>query len=374
MTTLFDAFDLSGLPLSNRIVMAPLTRNRSPRAVPQPITATYYAQRASAGLLITEASAISHQGQGYADVPGLYTQEALAGWRMVTEAVHAKGGKIVVQLWHVGRISHTALQPGGQAPVAPSAIQAKANTYLIASDGSGSFVPTSLPRALEASELPGIVEDYRRAARAAIDAGFDGVEIHAANGYLIDQFLRSGSNHRADVYGGSIENRSRFLFEVVEAVTAEIGATRTGIRLSPVTPANDAFDPLPQPLFEHVVRGLAKYSLSYVHIIEGATGGARDHQQGEHPFDYATLKRVYRSAGGKAAWMVNNSYDLALAKQVIESGDADLVAFGRPFISNPDLVERLRLGVSLTEVDASTLYGGGAHGYTDYPTLGVVAS
>jgi len=368
MSILFEPFDLSGLPLANRIVMAPLTRNRSPGAVPLPITATYYAQRASAGLLISEATAISHQGQGYADVPGLYSEEALAGWRAVTDAVHAKGGKIVVQLWHVGRISHASLQPGGEAPVAPSAIQANAKTFLVDANG-GNFVPTSMPRALDAAELPGIVEDFRRAARAAVDAGFDGIEIHAANGYLIDQFLRSGSNHRSDAYGGSIENRARFLFEVVGAIAAEIGASRTGIRLSPVTPANDAFDPQPQPLFEHVVRGLAQYALSYVHIVEGATGGARDHQQGETPFDYAALRRAYREAGGQAAWMLNNGYDLARAEHTLASGEADLIAFGRPFISNPDLVERLRRGAPLAELDRSTLYGGGEHGYIDYPAL-----
>lgn len=369
MTTLFDSFDLSGLSLKNRIVMAPLTRNRSPNAVPLPMTATYYAQRASAGLLITEASAISQQGQGYANVPGLYTPEALKGWQAVTEAVHAKGGKIVVQMWHVGRISHTSLQANNQAPVAPSAIAANAKTYIINPDGTGSFAPTSTPRALEASELPGIVQDYRQAARAAINAGFDGVEIHAANGYLIDQFLRSGSNHRTDAYGGSIENRARFLFEVVDAITAEIGAERTGIRLSPVTPANDAFDANPQPLFNYVAQGLAKYPLSFVHIIEGETGGARDYQQGDTPFNYQAFKQAYRDAGGKAAWMVNNGYDRALAEQAIASGAADLVAFGRPFISNPDLVERLRQNAPLNEIDTATLYGGGEHGYIDYPTL-----
>ncbi|MFT0532949.1 alkene reductase [Castellaniella hirudinis] len=370
MTTLFDSFQLSGLTLANRIVMAPLTRNRSPRAVPLPITATYYAQRASAGLLITEATAISPQGQGYADVPGLYSDEALAGWRAVTDAVHAQGGKIVVQLWHVGRVSHTLLQPGGQAPVAPSAIQAKAKTYVLDAGGGGQFIPTSPPRALDAGELPGIVEDYRRAARAAMDAGFDGVEIHAANGYLIDQFLRRGSNQRTDAYGGAIENRARFLFEVVAAIAAEIGGARTGIRLSPVTPANDSIDADPQPLFEYVARGLAAHALSYVHVIEGATGGPRDHQQGDAPFDYAAFKQAYRQAGGQGAWMVNNGYDLALAEQAVASGAADLVAFGRPFISNPDLVERLRQGAALNPGDRDTYYGGGEHGYTDYPTRG----
>ncbi|MDX3773374.1 alkene reductase [Chromatiaceae bacterium AAb-1] len=370
MATLFEPVTLGELKLKNRIVMAPLTRNRAPQAVPQPITATYYQQRATAGLLITEATAISHQGQGYADVPGLYAAEQLAGWKKVTEAVHAAGGKIVTQLWHVGRISHTSLQPDGQAPVAPSAITAKAKTYLINADGSGSFAETSAPRALEKHELPGIVEDYRLAARAAIDAGFDGVELHAANGYLIDQFLRANSNQRTDEYGGSIENRSRFLFTVLDAITAEIGAGRTGIRLSPVTPANDASDPEPQPLFNYVVEKLAAYPLAYIHIIEGATGGPRDYQQGNQPFDYAALKNVYRKAGGKAGWIVNNGYDKALAEQAVASGAADAVAFGKPFIANPDLVLRLQQGLPLNTPDQSTFYGGGEKGYIDYPFAG----
>ena len=369
MTTLFDPLDLQGLALANRIVMAPLTRNRSPGAVPPPFAATYYAQRASAGLLVSEATAISHQGQGYAHVPGLYADDQIEAWKRVTDGVHAAGGRIVVQLWHVGRISHEALQPGGGAPVAPSALRAQAKTFLIDDEGNGQFVPTSIPRALDVDELPGIVEDYRRAAKAALDAGFDGVEIHAANGYLIDQFLRSGSNQREDDYGGSIENRARFLFEVVGAVAHEIGAARTGIRISPVTPANDAFDAHPQPLFEHVVRGLAKHGLSYVHIIEGATGGPRDQQQGDTPFDYAALKQAYRDAGGRAAWMVNNGYTRAMADDAVARGDADLVAFGRAFIANPDLVERLRDDQPLAELNPKTLYGGGEEGYTDYPTL-----
>ncbi|WP_323012729.1 alkene reductase [Castellaniella sp.] len=367
MRTLFDPFDLSGLSLSNRIVMAPLTRNRSPNAVPPPMAATYYTQRASAGLLITEATAISQQGQGYADVPGLYSADALNGWRAVTDAVHAQGGKIVVQLWHVGRVSHHSLQPDDQAPVAPSAIQAKAKTYLIDHDGNGRFMPTSMPRALEINEIAGIVHDYQQAARAAMAAGFDGVEIHAANGYLVDQFLRSNSNHRTDAYGGSIENRARFLFEIIDAISAEIGTARTGIRLSPVTPANDAYDPQPQPLFEHVVQGLAKRAIAYIHLIEGSTGAARDHQQGDQPFDYSALKQAYRVAGGQGAWMVNNGYDAALAAQTIASGEADLIAFGKPFISNPDLVERLRLGIPFSDWNSRTFYGGGEQGYIDYP-------
>ncbi|WP_439616158.1 alkene reductase [Shinella sp.] len=373
MTSLFDPLKIGDIQLANRIVMAPLTRNRSPGAVPNTLNAAYYEQRATAGLLITEATAITHQGQGYADVPGLYKPEALEGWKQVTDAVHKAGGKIVVQMWHVGRISHDTLQPNGGKPVAPSAIRAKSKTYLINEDGTGTFAETSEPRALELTELPGIIEDYRRAARAAIDAGFDGVEIHAANGYLIDQFLRSGSNQRTDEYGGSIENRARLLFQVVDAITAEIGAGRTAIRISPVTPANDSSDPNPQPLFTYVVEGLAKYGLAYIHVIEGATGGPRDHQQGDTPFDYAALRAAYQAAGGKAAWMVNNGYNRELAIDAIEENKADLVAFGKLFIANPDLVERLKNDTVLNAPDQGTFYGGGAKGYTDYPILENVA-
>jgi N-ethylmaleimide reductase len=365
MSDLFDPVTAGRLSLANRIVMAPLTRNRAPGAVPTPLMATYYRQRASAGLLITEATAISHQGQGYADVPGLYAPEQIEGWKAVTAAVHEAGGRIVTQLWHVGRVSHTALQPGGGAPVAPSAIRAQTKTVLIV-EGKPTFVETSEPRALALDELPGIVADYRRAALAAIEAGFDGVEIHAANGYLIDQFLKTGSNHRSDAYGGPIENRARLLLEVVQAVTDAIGGGRTGIRLSPVTPANDVVDADPQPLFEYVVRQLAPLGLAYLHLIEGATGGPRELP--ERPFDYAALRAAYRQDGGQGAWMVNNGYDLPLARQAVQDG-ADLVAFGKPFIANPDLVQRLRQGGPFNEPDRSTFYGGGEHGYTDYPAL-----
>lgn len=369
MPNLFEPVQVGAMALANRVVMAPLTRNRAPDALPNEMMLRYYAQRASAGLIITEATPISHQGQGYANVPGIYTPQQIAGWQKITDAVHAAGGRIVVQLWHVGRISHTSLQPHGGAPVAPSAIAANAKTYLVHADGSGEFVPTSQPRALQLSELPGIVEDYRRAARAAIDAGFDGVEVHSANGYLLDQFLRSGSNQRIDEYGGSIENRARLLMQVMAAVTGEIGPERTGIRLSPVTPANDAFDARAQPLFDYVVQMLAAFNLAYLHIIEGATGGARDFQQGDTPFDYASLRAAYRSAGGEAAWMVNNGYDLGMAEQAVGTGDADLVAFGRPFIANPDLVLRLREHLPMNVLNPDTLYGGGEAGYTDYPTV-----
>ena len=364
--SLFDPLQIGELQLANRIVMAPLTRNRSPNAVPQDIAVTYYAQRATAGLLITEATAISHQAQGYADVPGLYGTEQLDAWKKVTSAVHEAGGKIVTQLWHVGRISHTDLQPDNGKPVAPSAITAKAKTVLIR-NGVPGFVETSEPRALKAEELPGIVHSYAVAARSAVEtAGFDGVELHGANGYLLDQFLKDGSNRRTDDYGGSIENRARLLLEATRAVADAIGAGKTGIRLSPVTPANDAHDSDPQPLFTYVVKQLATLDLAYIHVIEGATGGPRELD--DRPFDYEALKAAYRAAGGRAAWMVNNGYDKPLAEEAVKEGD-DLVAFGKPFISNPDLVRRLREGAALNAWDQSTFYGGGEKGYTDYPAL-----
>ena len=376
MTLMFSPLQVGALHLANRVVMAPLTRNRAPGAVPNALMVTYYAQRADpkngAGLIITEATAITHQGQGYADVPGIWSAEQVAGWRKVTDAVHAAGGKIVVQLWHVGRISHVDLQPGGGAPVAPSAITAKTKTVLI-KDGVAGFVETSAPRALRLDELPGIVNDYRHAAANAIAAGFDGVEVHAANGYLIDQFLRGDSNQRTDAYGGSIKNRARFLVEVMSAIAQEIGGDRTGIRLSPVTPANDAFDPHPQPLFNHVAQALGPLGLAYLHIIEGATGGARDHTQGDAPFDYAAFRTAYKSAGGKGAWMVNNALDKPLAEQSLKDG-ADLVAFGKLFIANPDLTRRLREDAPLNTPERATFYGGGAKGYTDYPALEEVAA
>ena len=365
MTSLFEPTHAGDIALANRIAMAPLTRNRAPDAIPTELNATYYAQRATAGLIISEATAISPEGQGYADVPGLYGTEQLDGWKKVTRAVHEAGGKIVVQLWHVGRISHTSLQPGHAKPVAPSAIRAHAKTVLL-KDGVPTFTDTSEPRALDAEELPRIVQDYRHAARNAIAAGFDGVEIHAANGYLIDQFLKTGANQRTDDYGGSIKNRARLLLEVTRAIVDEIGGGRTGIRLSPVTPANDIVDENPQPLFDYVVRELGKVGLAYVHVIEGATGGPRELP--DRPFDYAELRNAYRAAGGKGAWMVNNAYDRALAEAALANG-ADIVAFGRPFISNPDLVERLKQNAPLNELNRDTLYGGGAKGYTDYPTL-----
>ena len=362
MSSLFDPIRIGAIDLANRIVMAPLTRNRAgARQVPSELAATYYGQRAQAGLIITEASQISAEGQGYLDTPGIYSREQVAAWKKVTDAVHARGGRIVVQLWHVGRVSHVSLQPGGIAPVSSTARAANGKTFT--KDG---FVPTSKPRALRTEEIARVLADYRHAARCAIEAGFDGVEVHGANGYLIDQFLRDSANDRIDAYGGPIENRARLLVEVMQTVTDEIGAGRAGLRLSPVTPSNDiGQDSNPTALFEHVIDRLAPMRLAFLHLVEGQTGGARDFA----PFDFEAMRRRFKAQHPQGAWMVNNGYDRQLAIDVVAQGRADLVAFGRPFISNPDLVQRLRVGAALNVPDSATFYGGDARGYTDYPTL-----
>lgn len=354
--TLFQPYDLGPLQLANRIVLAPLTRNRAGTGlVPSEFAATYYSQRASAGLLITEATQISADAQGYQDTPGLYTPKQIAAWREVTDAVHAKGGKIFVQLWHVGRISHVDLRPDGAAPVAPSAIRAHTKTFV-----NNGFADVSEPRALGLEELPGIVNDFRQAAANAIVAGFDGVEIHGANGYLLDQFLKDGANQRTDAYGGSVENRARFVLDVVKAVIDEIGAERTGLRISPVSPANAISSSDPQPQFDYLVEQLNALDLVYLHVVEGATGGPRD----VAPFDFGALRTRFKNT-----YLANNGYDLELATTRLNDGKADLFAFGRPFISNPDLVERLETGAPLAALDPATLYGVGAKGYIDYQTL-----
>lgn len=352
--TLFEPSSLGSLTLSNRIVMAPLTRNRaSAGLVPSEFAAEYYAQRASAGLIITEATQVSQQAQGYQNTPGLYTQEQIAGWRKVTDAVHAKEGKIFVQLWHVGRVSHVDLL-GGEAPVAPSAIRAGTKTFV--NDG---FADVSEPRALKLDEIPTIVEDFRKAAANAIEAGFDGVEVHGANGYLLDQFLRETANVRTDGYGGSIENRAKLLIEVTAAVAGEIGAQRTGVRLSPVSPANGIVPSSgEQPQFNHVVEALDSLGIAYIHVVEGATGGPRD----AAPFNFDALRQRFRFT-----YIANNGYDLDLAKSRLGEGKADLFAFGHHYIANPDLVERLQSGAPLAQMNPATIYGGGSEGYIDYP-------
>ncbi len=355
-TDLFSPYDLGGLVLANRIVMAPLTRNRAGAGlVPSPFAAEYYSQRASAGLIITEATQVSRQAQGYQDTPGLYTPEQIAAWRKVTDAVHAKGGRIFVQLWHVGRVSHVDLH-GGEAPVAPSAIRAETKTFL-----NNGFADVSEPRALGAEEIPGIVEDFRKAAANAIEAGFDGVEVHGANGYLLDQFLRETANVRTDAYGGSVENRARLLVEVTAAVASEIGAERTGVRLSPVSPAGGIVPSGDeQPQFNHVVEALDGLGIAYIHVVEGATGGPRN----ATPFDFDALRQRFRKT-----YIANNGYDLELAMSRLSEGKADLFAFGHHFIANPDLVERLKSGKPLAQMNPATIYGGGAEGYTDYPAV-----
>jgi N-ethylmaleimide reductase len=362
MNSLFDPIDFGSIRCANRIVMAPLTRDRAgPRQVPTPLMARYYQQRASAGMIVSEATQISAEGQGYLDTPGIYSAEQIAGWRRVTDAVHGRGGTMVLQLWHVGRISHVSLQPNGQQPVSSTARRANTKTFT-----ARGFEEVSAPRALRLDELPRIVADYRQAARNAMDAGFDGVEVHGANGYLLEQFLRDSINDRTDDYGGEKEHRARLALEVMGAIVAEIGAGRTGIRLSPVTPANDAKqDSDAQGLFNYLVEQLAPLRLAFIHVIEGATGGARD----VAPLDYAALRRRFKHGNERGAWIVNNGYTRDMALTAVASGAADMVAFGKPFISNPDLVSRLRADAPLSPLNKETLYGGGAAGYTDYPAL-----
>ena len=355
MPSLFDPLRVGDLQLANRIVMAPLTRNRAGAGqVPTATMAEYYTQRATAGLIVTEATQVAPLGQGYLDTPGIHNAEQVQGWRRITDAVHAAGGKIVVQLWHVGRISHVSLLPDGAVPVSSTARPANPKTFT-----AKGFEACSTPRVLRLDEIPAVIEAYRSAARRALEAGFDGVEVHGANGYLIDQFLRDSINDRQDAYGGSIENRARLLVQVMQAISAEIGGGRTGLRLSPVTPVNDAGqDSDAQALFNHAVEQLAPLRLAFLHLIEGQTGGPRDIA----PFDYAALRSRH-----DGAWMVNNGYTRDMAVRAVASGDADLVAFGKPFISNPDLVRRLREDLPLAPLNPKTLYGGGTAGYTDYP-------
>lgn len=362
MTTLFDPIRFGSSTATNRIVMAPMTRNRAgPGQVPTPLMATYYEQRATAGLIISEATQISPQGRDHLDTPGIYSAEQSSGWRCVTDAVHAKGGKIVLQLWQLGRIWAASLNQYGQPPV--SSTERRANRR---NATAKNVEIVSEPLALRLDELPRIVSEYRQAARNAMDAGFDGVEVHCANGHLLDQFLRHSTNPRADIYGGPKENRARLPLEVINAIVAEIGAGHTGLRLSPVTPVNFVKqDSDAQGLFNYLVEQLAPLKLAFIHVIEGATGGPRD----VAPFDYAALRSRFKTGNEHGAWIVNNGYTRAMAIDAVASGAADMVAFGKPFISNPDLVNRLRLDATLAGLNSDTLHRGGAVGYTDYPPL-----
>ena len=353
---LFSPAKLGSIELKNRMVMAPLTRNRAgDGAVPHDLNVTYYAQRATAGLIVTEATPISDMAHGYPALPGIYTEAQTAGWKKVVDAVHANGGKILLQLWHVGRISHPSLLPNGALPVAPSAIKpaGKAFTY----KGLVDYVE---PRALDASELPTIVQDYVHATQCALEAGFDGVEIHAANGYLLDQFLRDSSNKRTDNYGGSFENRARLLMEVTKAVVAVAGADKTGVRLSPSNPFNDMHDSNAQALFNFVAESLNQFNLAYLHVVEGGIAGGGE----AGPFDFAQMRKHF-----KGAYMANLSYDKARGNAAIASGHADVIAYGVPFLANPDLVQRYKIDAPLNEADSKSFYGGSEKGYTDYPFL-----
>lgn len=356
---LLSSYKLGPYELKNRMVMAPMTRNRAGRGnAPQPMNALYYAQRAGAGLIITEAAPVSPQGLGYPDMPGIYSPEQIAGWRLVTDLVHKRGGLIFLQLFHCGRISHPSLQPGGAIPVAPSAIKpgGEAMTYT----GPSPFVE---PRALETEEIAGIVEQFRRGAENAREAGFDGVELHAANGYLLDQFLRDGTNQRTDQYGGGAENRTRFLFQVIEAVVNVLGDGRVGIRMSPENPFNDISDSNSEVLFSHVAQGLNRFPLAYLHVVEIDLTNPTDYSASLNPLTQK-LRGIY-----KGVYMTNGGYDRDRAERVLERGDADLVSYGRLFLANPDLPERFKKGAPLNEPDERTFYGGDEKGYTDYPFL-----
>lgn len=356
-TDLFSPAKAGAIELRNRIVMAPLTRNRAamPGNVPQAMNVEYYAQRASAGLIVTEATPISEMGHGYPATPGIHSQAQIDGWKKVVEAVHARGGRIVLQLWHVGRISHPSLLPGNALPVAPSAIKPAGQAFTY--QGLQDFV---VPRALATEEIPQLVEDFRLAAENARAAGFDGVEIHAANGYLLDQFLRDGTNKRTDQYGGSIANRSRLLMEVVAAVCKVWGAQRVGVRISPINPFNDIADSNPQALFNHVAEMLSPFGLAYLHVVEVGIGA----ESNLAPFDFAQLRRAYRGH-----YMANGAYSKESGSQAIQIGRADSVAYGVPFIANPDLVERFQSDAPLNQPDPASFYGGTEVGYTDYPAL-----
>ena len=355
---LFSPLRLGPLDLPNRIVMAPMTRNRAgPGNTPTTLNAAYYAQRASAGLIVAEASQVSPQGLGYPGTPGIHSAEQIAGWKLVTEAVHAAGGRIFLQLWHVGRISHPSLQPGGALPVAPSAIAPAGQAWTL--EGMKPYVT---PRALETAEIPGIVAQFRQGAANAKAAGFDGVEVHAAHGYLLDQFLRDKTNRRVDRYGGSAENRARLLVDVMAAVAGEWGAERVGVHLSPADLAfNDISDSDPAQTFSTAVRALDRLGLGYLHLVEP---GPADPIAPGPRLDAAFFRPLWRGA-----LIANKAYDLARANETLHSGAADLISFATLFIANPDLPDRLRGGAPFNAAERKTFYGGGAAGYTDYPAL-----
>lgn len=354
---LFSTYQLGPIQLRNRIVMAPMTRCRAGNGnVPTPLMAEYYKQRASAGFIISEATQVTPEGVGYPNTPGIHSKEQVAGWKNITQSIHQAGGRIFLQLWHVGRISHSLFQPNKALPVAPSAIAPKGQVYT-----PEGMKPFETPRALELKEIPGIIEKYKVGAELALEAGFDGIEVHGANGYLIDQFLQDNSNHRTDEYGGSIQNRARFLLEVTQAVISVWGKERVGVRLAPGGSFNDMKDSNPTDTFSYAVRELNKLGIVYLHLKEPADSDIR-HGATHVP------SRIFRPLF-KNAIMVNTSYTAQRAEAVLEEGTAELVAFGVPYLANPDLPERLKTGAPLNEPDSTTFYGGSEKGYTDYPSL-----
>lgn len=371
MSSLFEPFDLAGLNLPNRIVMAPMTRARAPKDEADISTALYYTQRATAGLIVSEGTPISRQGQGYLFNPGIFTPAQVQGWRLTTDSVHAAGGRIFAQIWHVGRVSHVSIQRDGAAPVSSSArLAVGAFAYGYREDGTPGMVQTSAPRTLETAEIGQVIEDYARAAENAIAAGFDGVEIHGANGYLIDQFINPLINDRADGYGGqTIAGRLRFVLEVVDAVAARIGQNRTAVRLSPYGQPFDMplYDDIPQT-FQTLVAALAERQIAYVHFMDHSRAGSST----TGPLDPVAMARFdrlmasFRAHSGSLPLMLASQMTRERAEALIADGIIDLAAFGRPFISNPDLVQRLRQGWPLQEWDRDTFYGGGVQGYLDY--------
>ncbi|WP_370263258.1 alkene reductase [Limnobacter sp.] len=355
---LFQPGKIGGIEVKNRVVMAPLTRCRADEAagdIPgSPMNVLYYTQRANAGLIISEGTQVAPGGKGYMATPGIYSEQQIEGWKPITQAVHAAGSKIVAQIWHVGRITHPNLT-GGLDPIAPSAIAPGVVAYT-----HQGKVDIPVPHAMSVTEIQDVIAQFRQGAANAMRAGFDGVEIHGANGYLIDQFLRDGANQRTDAYGGTVENRARFALELVDAVVAEIGADKVGIRLSPLTPFNNLSDSNPQALFSYLIQELDKRNIGFIHMIEGATGGDRN----VPGFDYQAARRSF-----KGSWIVNNGYTREMAIEAVQEKRADAVSFGRLYIANPDLVERLKQNAPMNEPDPNTFYVPGEKGYTDYPTL-----
>jgi len=365
---LFQPVRFGPFTLPHRMAMAPLTRSRArhPGNVPTALNACYYAQRASAAVIITEATQVSLQGQGYAWTPGIHSGEQVEGWRLVSDAVHKARGLVLMQLWHVGRISHPALQPDGMLPVAPSAVRPSGEAFIENENGEGALVPFVTPRALQVEEMPFLVQQYVHGAKNALAAGMDGIEIHAANGYLLDQFINSGTNRRTDRYGGTVENRTRLLMEVMDAVIPLWGADRVGVRLSPLGVFNDIGDENPETTFGYIADRLNGYQLAYLHLVNPATAAL---ERGLEPDARARGMLELLRSKYRGMLMIAGGFDHDTAERWLEEGRADLIAFGRKFLANPDMPERFRLRAPLNADDPATYYGGGAKGYTDYPTL-----